>query len=61
MLTLSNEGVEGTLVVVAVLTYLVGIISSSVALCDANNESFRVCSVIYAGVGALDMVPLYAW
>ncbi|CAM9712822.1 unnamed protein product [Scytosiphon promiscuus] len=56
-----TSGVERTLFMFTLATYITGIVSSSIMLCATSKESYRFCSVVYACLGALDMVALYTW
>lgn len=43
------------------VTYLLGIISSTVGLCVKSKLSYGICATLYAGVAALNVIVLYAW
>lgn len=46
---------------VAVVSNLVGIVTSAVVMGEGTNSYYGLCSVVYAGVGLLDMVTMVAW
>lgn len=46
---------------VAVISMLTGIVTSTIVVCAATKSFYGLVSVLYAGVGLLDVVNVGAW